>query len=208
MLMTSLGVLAVAMALLMVWSVNHFDLSGLPPDVARQMEQQITQLEQQTGVAFRTMGLVIAALILAAGAVFGGLGVLVRTGGIGWVMAGMIATGALILVVGLALLTQVIQGILTGAVGPAFGGAFLLAVPFVLMVIVMVGLIQLARGTSHAAMHRQRAAIEEGERPGPPPQARSGGPSSGGLGYGVPPTSPPPQSPPGREDRDGTPPQG
>lgn len=193
-LMIVLGVLAVAFGLLAAYQANHFDVSAAgTPDLQRKLQQQIDQFEQ-LGLPFRTLMLIFAALPLAAGAIIGGLGFFVRGGALGWVITAIIVGGGLILIVGFMLLAGLIQGAMMGGPVMIVGAACFYGIPFVLLVVLMIWLIQAARGAGRLAAMRQAYYAgawqaqqnQEAYRQAPPAGAPP--PSApAGMGYGTPP---------------------
>ena len=204
-LMIVVGALSVLCGLWMAWQSNNFDPAapGVPSELQRQMQQQVEMFETQTGMAFRTLMLAVAFVPLAVGAVLGGLGFYVRGGSFGVVITALVLTGVLLLITAVLLLGGVLQGAAMG--GPVFAAGMLCqcGVPFVLLVLLTVWLVQAARGASRLASARQQhqaqawqhqqyqqAYLRQTQQQGPQ------GPPPAGMGYSFPPPVQPPQQPP------------
>ena len=222
-LMIVIGALSVLCGLWIAWQSSAFDPAapGVPPEFQRQMQQQIETFESQSGMSFRTLLLVMGVAPLAVGAVLGGLGLYVRGGSFGVVITAAILTGALLLVVGLVLLAGLLQSAAMGGAVVALGVACQCGVPFALLAVLMVWLVQAARAASQITLARQnyqaqmwhyqqyqQAYLQQGQPPqGYPPES---------MGYGYPPPppppapAPPPSGPPAesKDPPDGTSPQG
>ena len=218
-LMIVTGVLCVACGLCTAYQARNFDpgAANLPPEVARQMEQQMTLFETQTGMSFQKAMAAVGIVPLAVGAVIGGMGFFVRGGSFGWIIAASVLVGMLLLGAGLILLIGLIQGL---SAGPAFALAAtcVYGVPFLLLALLLVWLIQAARASSRVALAKQQyqaqvwhyqqyqqAYLQQS------PQAQQ--PSSTGMGYhnpapppAPPPAAPPPPAPPDQKDPPDAPP--
>ena len=228
-MMMIVGVLAVLAGLCVAYQANSFDPTdprAIPdPQLRQQMQQQINTFETQLGISFRTLMLVFAAIPLLLGAVTGGVGLYVRNGGLASVVAGIVVVGIMLLGVGFALLAGLIQGLATG---PAVlvVSVCVYGVPFGLLVMLMLWLVQAARAAPPQAEARRRLEARQGQyeerqqafrqEPGAgyPPPPGHGDPQQrppGGLGYSYPPPparpeqpAPPPPAEPGDRKDDGT----
>lgn len=220
-LMIVLGALSVLCGLYMAWQSGSFDLStaAATPELQRQMQQQIEAAEKQTGVSFRTVMLVMGVIPLATGAVLGGLGFYVRGGSLGVVVTGTVVVGCMLLVTGVTLLLGVLQGAAVG--GPAFAAAAACqcGIPFGMLILLMVWLIQAARSASRIAMARQQhqaqmwhyqqyqqAYLQQGQQATPQHPALPGQPPASGMGYHYAPPQAPGQPGERKDPPDGTPP--
>lgn len=234
-LMIVVGALSVVCGLYIAWVSGNFDPSaaGGPPELQRQMQQQVEMFESQTGFSFRSLMLVMGVVPLVAGALLGGLGFYVRGGSLGFIIAGAVVVGGMLLITGAMLLVGLLQSAAMG--GPVVAAAMLCqcGVPFVLLSVLMVWLVQAARVASRISLARQQYQAQVWQyqqyqqaylrqqnaslppQPAPPP----------GMGYhfpqpsaSQPPTSQPPSPPPGqppvgpplerKDPPDGAPPAG
>jgi len=212
-MMMIVGVLAVLAGLCVAYQANSFDPTDprAIPDaqLRQQMQQQINTFETQLGISFRTLMLVFAAIPLLLGAVTGGVGLYVRNGGLASVVAGIVVVGLMLLGVGFALLAGLIQGMATG---PAVlvVSVCVYGVPFGLLVMLMLWLVQAARAAPRLAEARRRLEARQGQyeerqqafrqepgpgypQPPPPGQSNPNHRAGSGLGYSYP---PPPTQPP------------
>jgi hypothetical protein len=214
-MMMIVGVLAVISGLCAAYWANNFDPTdptAIPdPRMRQQMQQQINTFETQLGISFRTAMLFFAAVPLLLGAVTGGVGLYVRNGGLGPVIAGIVVVALMLIGVGFALLAGLIQGL---AAGPAMlvASVCVYGVPFGLLVMLMLWLVQAARAAPRLAEARRRLEARQGQyeerqqafrqEPGPsyphqpPAQDPQQRPTSG-LGYSYPPPPAPPPEQPG-----------
>ena len=155
-LMIVLGVLFVLAGLCLAFvsrMLDHPDFTNQPGYL--EMKQQMDQLEAQAGTSVQTVMLIMGAIPLALGALLGGLGFAVRGGGLVPVVLSIALTALLLLLVGLV----VLGGLLQGAVGnPAqlVGVLCFYGIPFLLLVLLMVWLVQAARASSQIAAARQQ----------------------------------------------------
>lgn len=217
-LMIVIGALSVLCGLWIAWQSSAFDPTGpgLPPEFQRQMQQQVEAFESQTGMSFRTLLLGMGVAPLAVGAVLGGLGFYVRNGSFGVVITAIILTGGLLLITGLVLLAGLLQSVAMGGAVVAVGVACQCGVPFALLALLMVWLVQTARAASRIALARQhyqaqmwhyqqyqQAYLQQSQHQQDQPPA--------GMGYSYPPPpqahAPPPPSPERKDPPPSNPPQ-
>ena len=197
MLMIFIGVLSVACGLCIAYQARNFDptQAAPSPELARQMEQQVAMFESQTGMNFQKFMAAMGIIPLAVGAVIGAMGFYVRGGSFGWIIAACVLVGMLLLATGLVFLVGLLQGLAAGAL-VGIAAACVYGVPFLLLALLLVWLIQAARVSSRIAQARQQyqaqmwqyqqyqqAYLQESQQPQPP-----------GMGYHYP--APPPAPPP------------
>jgi hypothetical protein len=199
-LMIVLGVLFVFCGLCMAgssWMMGQPEFESSPEFA--EARKQFALVEQQTGVSMQTMLIVAGAIPLALGALFGALGFFVRGGGFVPVMLGIVLSAMLLLFFGLGILGTVVQSMGNPA---QLLGACVYVVPFALLALNVVWLIQAARASSQIAGARQqyqaqlwqyqqyqeayRQNAQQQGYPQVPPQ------QPGGMGYQYPPPAQPP----------------
>jgi len=227
-LMIVVGVLFVLFGLCMgvfSWMIRQPGFTSSPEFA--QAQEHFRQAEIQSGMSVETMLLVSGIVPLALGALFGGLGFFVRGGGFGAIITGIVASAGLLLLLGLGTLGTLVAS----AANPSnLAGVCVYLVPFGLVLLLLVWLIQAARAASRVAAARQQhqaqawqyqqyqqAYLQQGQAPSQPP-ASSAPPQPSWMGYHYPrpqppapgPTTPPPADPPSERTGppDGTPPQG
>lgn len=160
-----------------------------------QAQEHFRQAEAQSGMAIETMLLIMGVVPLATGALFGGLGFFVRGGGFGAVVTGIVASSGVLLLLGLMIL-----GTLLGAAAnpSSAAGVCVYVVPFGLVLLLLVWLIQAARAASRVAAARQQyqaqawqyQQYQQAYLQQSPPQQQPG------MGYHYPPPPAPPAAPP------------
>lgn len=202
-LMIVIGALAVLCGLYVAWQSRNIDSGELyaTPELQRQMQQNIDLFESQTGMAFRTLMLVMAFVPLAVGAVLGAMGFYVRGGSFGFIVASSILTGLMLLATGAGLVLGALQGAMMGGPLVASAAVCQCGVPFALLSVLMYWLVRAMRGASRLALaHRNYQAqlwqyqqYQQAYLQNPPPQQAP----PTGMGYSHPPQAPPsPETPP------------
>jgi hypothetical protein len=220
-LMIVLGVLFVFCGLCMAgvgWAMNQPDFTDSPQYA--DMKQVVQQFEAQTRMSMQTALLIVGIIPLAVGALLGGLGFVVRNGGFVTIILSIVLTSVLLLFLGLIIIAG---GIQTATTNPSqLAGLCFYVVPFALLTLNLVWLIQAARASSQIAAARQqqqtqmwqyqqyqetyRQNAQQQGYPQVPPQ------QPGGMGYQYPPPAPPPAAqppvppPPPKDPSDGPPP--
>lgn len=203
-LMIVLGVLFVLAGLCLAFvsrMLDHPEFTNQPGYL--EMKQQMDQLEAQAGTSVQTVMLIMGAIPLALGALLGGLGFAVRGGGLVPVVLSIALTGLLLLLVGLV----VLGGLLQGAVGnPAqlVGVLCFYGIPFLMLALLMVWLVQAARASSQIVAARQQYQAQvwqyqqqqQNYLQNPGQQQQGYGAPPGGMGYHYPPSQPPAGQPP------------
>lgn len=203
-LMIVVGALSVLCGLYIAWQ-SGFDASSAPtPELQRQMQQQIETVEQQTGVSFRTVMLIMGIGPLVAGALLGGLGFYVRGGSFAFVIAGAVVVGGMLVITGLTLLIGLLSSAAMGGPVVALVFACQCGVPFAMLSVLMVWLVQAARNGARIATARQQyqaqlwqyqqyrqAYLQNPQQQ----QTQPGRPPTTGMGYHGPPPAPLPPQP-------------
>jgi hypothetical protein len=124
----------------------------LPPEMNAQYQQLEEQLSSM-GLSLSGLAATIASALLIVGVIMVVLGVMVRRGGLGSVVVGIIVCGLLALFALLSVAGSVLQAGQRG--GEALGGACLWGVVLVLLIFTLVFLIQAAGKASKIAAYRQ-----------------------------------------------------
>lgn len=195
--MIVLGVLAVACGLCLAATGSVIDNPELAQSPQyQQMQQQFQQVERELGITLRQFFVFMGAVPLAMGAILGALGFGVRGGRRGVAIASIVFVGILLAVLGLVILGGLVQAVATGARPEMLLGMCVYGVPFALLLMVMVWLVQAVRGAQKVEWARrqyqaqmwhyqqyQQAYLQQGQPPAQPPP---------GMGYGYP---PPPAAP-------------
>jgi hypothetical protein len=191
-------------------------LSG--PEFA-QAREQFRQAEMQSGLPIETMLLIMGVIPLAVGALFGGLGFFVRGGGFGAVVTGIVASSGVLLLLGLMILGTLVAA----AANPSnIAGVCVYVVPFAIVLLLLVWLIQAARAASRVAAARQQYQAQVWQYQQYQQaylQQSQSQPQQPGMGYhyppppappapAPPPAAPPPPSPETKDPPDAAAPQG
>jgi hypothetical protein len=207
------GVLMIVIAVLFVlfglcmglasWIITLPEFTSSPEFAEAQKHFQ--EAEAQAGMPVQTLLMIAGAVPLAVGALFGGLGFFVRGGAFVTVIIAIVVTVVLLLLSGLLSLATLIAG-LSGDPTQAIGACIYL-VPFALLVLLLIWLIQAARAASQLTLARQQQQMQmwqyqqyqqaylQQNSQGPPQQTSA--PPPAGMGYYyVPPPQAPAQTPP------------
>ena len=182
----------------------------------KQLRDQIDQIERDSGTSAQKMFVWTGAVPLAIGAVLGAMGFIVRAGNRGAITASMVVVSGTIVLLALAVLVTLVQGLSTGQGPQAVLGACFYSVPVVLLLVVMAWLIQAARAApkvewarqhyqsqlwqyqQHQQAYLQNAQQQPMNAP-PPGQQSPQQPPPSGMGYHI---STPPISPGASEKKD------
>ena len=202
-LMIVLGVLFVFCGLCLAassWMMGQPQFASSPEFA--EARKQFDLVEQQTGVRVEQMLIIVGAVPLVLGALYGALGFVVRGGGFASAVLGIVLSAMLLLFFGLGMLTTAVQAAANPA---AIGGVCVYAVPFLLLVLLMVWLVQAARAASQIVAARQQYQAQVWQyqqhqqnylqNPGQQQQQGYGAPPAG-MGYHYPPNQPPAGQPP------------
>lgn len=184
---------------------------------------QFEQIESQMGISLRTLFTIVGVVPLVIGVIFVGLGILVRQGGFGSIITALVLTGVSGLAMGFFVIAGVFQALLGG--NPAAGGAVCVyGVPFLLLLVLFVWLMQAVRAASGvtgaaaaaaqqqyqaqmwAYQQQQQQAYGQQQQPQPPGGYGQSYPTPGAgtdYGYGQ---QTPPRSTPAPEAQQQTPP--
>lgn len=164
--------------------VSRVPLEQFPPE----QQAELRKMLEPTGIDMGTYLLTVAAIIGVPALLMIGMGIGVRYGKRGWVLASLILTGLMLSMLGLSMLGTFVSGNMTAALG----NAIVLAVPVGLLTMLFVWLLGCYRTASQPVAP---AGYFQQAQPYPHYPA----PQQGGYGYGYPPPqapAPPTQQPP------------